>query len=54
MITAEEAIEEYMEHYEVGRLEAIEMAIEDLEIVRTELQKQRVIEIIKKKGGENV
>jgi len=53
MITAEELIEDYMERYEVGRLEAIKMALEDIESARTELQKERVIEIVKKEGEKN-
>ena len=55
MIIAEELIEEYMEHYETGKLQAINMALEDLRLVQTELEKQRVLEIVGKdsKGGEN-
>ena len=37
MITAEELIEEYKEHYETNRLEAIKMALEDLRLAETEL-----------------
>lgn len=39
MIVAEELIEEYMEHYECSRVEAIKMALEDLRIAEKELMK---------------
>jgi len=58
VITAEEVIEEYMEHYEVGRLEAIRLALEDIRLAEKELVRLGAEEMIKEaeqkeKGGEN-
>ncbi len=50
MIIAEELIEEYMEHYEVGRLDAIKMALEDLRLAEKELQRLGAEEMLKGAG----
>jgi len=50
MLIAEELIEEYKEHYECSRLEAIKMALEDLRLAEKELQKLGAEEMLK--GGE--
>lgn len=57
MIIAEEVIEEYMEHYEVSRLEAIQLALEDTRLAEKELVRLGAEEMIKEakqteKGGE--
>lgn len=49
MVIAEELIEEYMEHYDTNRLEAIRMALEDLELAERELRRLRTEEMLK--GG---
>ena len=49
MRTAEELIAEYMEHYEVSRLEALMMAIEDIRDLEKELVKLGFAEVIKEK-----
>lgn len=49
MIIAEELIEEYKEHYEVDRLEAITLVLEDLKLAEKELQGLRAEEFLK--GG---
>ena len=48
MITADELIEEYMERYETDRLNAAEMALEDVKGVVTELEEQIVAAVVKK------
>lgn len=51
MIVAEELIEEYKERYEVNRLEAIKMVLEDLRLAEKELERLGTEEMLKK-GGE--
>jgi len=58
MITAEELIEEYIEHYETNRLEAIKMVLEDLRLAETELMRLGAIEMVEvakkvEEGGEH-
>lgn len=49
MIVAEELIEEYKERYEVDRLKAIKMVLEDLRLAEKELQVLGAKEMLK--GG---
>lgn len=54
MIVARELIEEYMEHYEVNKLEAIKMVLEDLRLAGKELQKLGYEEILKGESGHAI
>ena len=40
MLTAEDIIEEYMEHYECSKAEAIKMALEDIALAEKELREE--------------
>lgn len=59
MIIAEELVGECMERYEVNRLEAITMVLEDLRVAEKDLEVLGAHEIIegtskaKEKGGEH-
>lgn len=49
MLVAEELIDEYMRHYEINKLEAIKMVLEDLRLADKELQVLAAKEMLK--GG---